>query len=790
MHQIDQNTRRIDPQPPAHSVFDQMDFRHSWRDYQARILAEMDHHLSDQKLHIVAAPGAGKTVLGLEIMRRLGLRTLVLAPSVLVRDQWIARLRDDFLDGSLPDWISTDPEADVTLRFSTYQNIHQNRRHQLPGFDLLCLDEAHHLRRAWWQTLTQLERQHQPVTLSLTATPPYDADGVEWANYNALCGPVDAEISVPELVGSGDLCAHQDLVYAATASDPAAYLQTCADERNLFQSLRDNPEIVALVQASPWIEDCKLHSVEILENAAVFSAMLIYLRDANAPVPPYAKRLLRLRDAEWPPLDWSWLQVLLTAHLQDLPVNILTDLKACGALRNDRLQLPPAKFADRVELLRDDGARLQATLDIVEHERQSRGHALRLAILVDRIGQSTLTTGAEDAGYNAGALLHALSQSGGSHDVALLTGQVVVLPHALCDGLSGAPIRPAPGYCLFSGTEHRAAVARVNACFDRGDIRVIIGTQSFLGQGWDAPALNALVLGTNLTSFVAINQLRGRALRVDRRVADKSANIWHLAVTPGTEVAGEDIARLTRRFDCFARIDRPASEVRSYFAPKDTVDAQNEFSFALAAGHQNLPAEWRSALHLTEEFQGRLRRETAVRPQLSQHILPRSQLTYWEQVRSIFGAEASDETTRRSLLRMGQMVVESLRENGDIARDHPMRPVLSAGSCGYQMSLSGANRFEESHFHDALQQLLRPLDNPRYIIVVRNGVFRGHFQYFAVPSRFDGNKARAQIFWRNWQGFFGSGQLVYTRTVQGRGSLQSARLSTHARRAETHLQWR
>ena len=35
---------------------------------------------------------------------------------------------------------------------------------------------------------------------SLTATPPYDTDAREWDNYEALCGPIDCEISVPELI--------------------------------------------------------------------------------------------------------------------------------------------------------------------------------------------------------------------------------------------------------------------------------------------------------------------------------------------------------------------------------------------------------------------------------------------------------------------------------------------------------------------------------------------------------------------------------------------------------------
>jgi KaiC/GvpD/RAD55 family RecA-like ATPase len=56
-----------------------MQFSGRWRDYQARVLAEMDQHIGDGRLHVVAAPGAGKTVLGLEIVRRFGRPAVVFA---------------------------------------------------------------------------------------------------------------------------------------------------------------------------------------------------------------------------------------------------------------------------------------------------------------------------------------------------------------------------------------------------------------------------------------------------------------------------------------------------------------------------------------------------------------------------------------------------------------------------------------------------------------------------------------------------------------------------------------
>ena len=59
----------------------QLQFKYPWRAYQARILERLDRYRNDRKIHVVAPPGAGKTVLGLEILRRIGRPTLVLAPS-------------------------------------------------------------------------------------------------------------------------------------------------------------------------------------------------------------------------------------------------------------------------------------------------------------------------------------------------------------------------------------------------------------------------------------------------------------------------------------------------------------------------------------------------------------------------------------------------------------------------------------------------------------------------------------------------------------------------------------
>ena len=68
--------------------FNNIHFKGIFRDYQQRVLDNADKYLKDGKINIVAAPGSGKTVLGLELIRRLGSPCIVLSPTTAIRQQW------------------------------------------------------------------------------------------------------------------------------------------------------------------------------------------------------------------------------------------------------------------------------------------------------------------------------------------------------------------------------------------------------------------------------------------------------------------------------------------------------------------------------------------------------------------------------------------------------------------------------------------------------------------------------------------------------------------------------
>ena len=84
-------------------------------------------------------------------------------------------------------------------------------------------------------------------------------------------------------------------------------------------------------------------------------------------------------------------------------------------------------------------------------------------------------------------------------------------------------------------------VSIITRIFQEGEIEVLIGTKSLLGEGWDAPAINSLILASFVGSFVLSNQMRGRAIRTQNGNKNKTGNIWHLVcVDPTSKNGGED----------------------------------------------------------------------------------------------------------------------------------------------------------------------------------------------------------------------------------------------------------
>ena len=300
-----------------------LEFKGNWRTYQKRILDRADRYLEDGKIHIVAAPGSGKTTLGIELIRRQGAPCLILSPSITIRQQWISRMEEGFLaegkDGR--DWFSNSVKKIRPVMAITYQALYSCMKRekgiggeeegeereeidytdfnlqaflQESGIRTVCLDEAHHLRSEWWKALEEFLKHIPGLTLiALTATPPYDSTPAEWKRYTDLCGPIDEEIFTPELVREGSLCPHQDYVYFNWPSreEEQAVQDFTGAAQELVEQLKSDPEFIRMVASHRGILSPEEYGEKFLDHPKYFSSILIFLHENKIPFSPYLTEL-------------------------------------------------------------------------------------------------------------------------------------------------------------------------------------------------------------------------------------------------------------------------------------------------------------------------------------------------------------------------------------------------------------------------------------------------------------------------------------------------------------------
>lgn len=681
-------------------------FQGTWRAYQQKILDDLANLIGDDGLHIVAAPGSGKTILGLEVMRRLGEATLILAPSKTIRDQWAQRLRAMFLpaDVAEPDWISHDVRAPGTVTIITYQALHaafsgraseeeiadseeeDNDRAQSVeagkqetekarkkiiaklregNVRTLVLDEAHHLRNEWWKALTMLkEALGKPIVVALTATPPYDVDPQEWDRYQALCGPIDGEISVPELVLQGDLCPHQDYVHFSlpSALEAEKLAEFRAQVADFIETLLESVEFKQTILHHPWITQPIENVEHILDDARFFSSMLIFLNAQYVDLPQSTLDILGVKAREIPDLTLEWIEVLLNGVIYTYRDDF-EDAERTIRCQQDRLREIKAVEHGKVrvtdprsvqKLLVSSVSKLNAIVDITRLESASMRDELRMVILSDYIRKDMLPTGPADVPpierMGVVPIFETLRRSGLDLKLGILTGSLVLIPAGskgildeIADdlGIGAEYIRYQQaafdaGFVSveLAGERSRNIVHMITELFGRGGITVLVGTQALLGEGWDAPSVNTLILASTVGSYVLSNQMRGRAIRIDPQEPQKAANVWHLAVIDPEKLEqriplrfgrkstdrkapdpfdtmtidlGSDVDALKRRFYAFEGlsfgepplIESGFQRLMLVTARWDAggVDDINKMMERRAIDRKALKARWHSALH-------------------------------------------------------------------------------------------------------------------------------------------------------------------------------------------------
>ncbi|UZR98105.1 DEAD/DEAH box helicase family protein [Chondrinema litorale] len=585
-----------------------INFKYNWRKYQQRVLQELDEHLKDNHLHIVAPPGSGKTVLGLEVMLRINKPSLVLAPTVAIRNQWIQRFCDLFLQvDRKPDWISRDIKNPKFLTVSTYQGLHAALKNEQKEIDeetkllenptqlisvlkeqqigTIVIDEAHHLKNAWWQSLDEVKRALQPTIVGLTATPPYDVSHQEWQRYITLNGPVDTEISVPELVAEGDLCPHQDYVFLSkpTEIEERKIEKIRRSSIAVFNDIKYDGEFIKILSNHPYFVEPKEHLDAIYSNLEYYSAMLIYLKAGGIEITEEHLELIDNKKVKIPQLTFEWLEILLAYFLfkdaentkehEVFQEELIKTLKRAHVLENKTINFSTSEKID--QYLGSSISKLQGINNIVAFEYQNLALDLRMVILTDYIRKEFLVSTPENElelnKIGVVSIFESLRRNNNNNaKLGILSGSLVIIPQSALalfttisslfgiTVISTSPLAYDGNYLIINATEQikHDVVNITTQVFQKGGIEVLIGTKSLLGEGWDAPAINSLILASFVGSYVLSNQMRGRAIRTDRNNQNKTGNIWHLVcIDPTAKNGGDDLKLLKRRFKAFVGVN-------------------------------------------------------------------------------------------------------------------------------------------------------------------------------------------------------------------------------------------
>ncbi len=840
-------------------------FNGKWRSYQQRVLDRADMYLKDNKIHIVAAPGSGKTTLGIELIGRIGKPTLVLAPSIAIREQWESRIVEAFLvEGNSPsDYISQDLKNPKLITISTYQALHSamtgEGKVQIADFGTLCLDECHHLRNEWWSALEKLKSDRPDFTVvALTATPPYDSTPALWNRYIGMCGEIDEEITIPELVKEGSLCPHQDFVYFNyPTKEEEAEIDKFKDRSNeMLAFLMEDEEFKNAVLSHGALNG-SMSDDKLLEEPAYLSSLLIYLNEKKLN---YPKRLMRLLGVKsLPEMEGKWMEILLQKFLYDDTESFLCDnayketletkLKQMGLVEKKEVTLTTNSAVEK--LLTTSKGKSESIEEIAKYEYESMGKNLRMLILTDYIrNEYEKLIGTQEHVNSLGVLPHfeqlrrkfGRDLEGGAR-LGVLCGSMVIIPAEAKEAL--IEIVGNTGEMTFSSVgslseidylkvdavgESHFLTGAVTELFSQGHMQILIGTKSLLGEGWDCPCINSLILASFVGSYMLSNQMRGRAIRIDKKNPNKTSNIWHLVCLKPKKTAmkeaketgvvdeeSEDYKLLERRMEHFLglhyeediitnHIER-LSVIKKPFS-KSKAKQMNEDMLKQARLRQELRERWDRSLGIYGKM------EVVDEAEVSERLI--TVTVFYDAIKSMaisFGVSIlSMVLLSRSPLGMllailffiiglirvpkafmlgsplkrlkafGKGIHKALKRMDFLSEYGSKVEVESHEGILHAVYLQGGSGRDKEVFCKCVSDFFTEIDNQRYILVKAKGR-KGNNGFYAVPEIFSKKKEDAQIFAECMEPYIGKYDLVYTRSEGGRALLLEGRRYAYANKS-------
>ncbi len=561
------------------------------------MLDNAEKYLADGRINIVAAPGSGKTVLGLELIRRIGEPCLIFSPTTAIREQWGERFRDMFLDRleDYGDLFSSDLGELRLINSVTYQALFsaleknaagktsevngndeeavdpeetKEEEEDCSGIDILkqikekgigtlCLDEAHHLKNEWQRALERLIAimPDNIKIISLTATPPYDSESNEWNRYLSMCGEVDEEIFVPELVAKDTLCPHQDYILFnyPTVSETAALNEY---RKSAYDAVRKVGKLDFLTTIVDNLNNLTDYD-RLFSSVEGYTSLLVLLDFYGfEPSKRLVKALVGKRGLPCFNMQFAEraLRFITEGDIlsEEEKNSVLAIMKQHGVYRKRKIELVLSERLKR-SLISSVG-KLESIRRIAESEYSALGKDLRMLILTDFIKKERISDIAGEKCFgdiSVVSIFETVRRTGPALNIGVLSGSLIILPEGITPYGIRAASRSIPGTgykALELSGSVSEAVRAIGKLFESGEIQILIGTKALLGEGWDAPCINSLIMASFIGSYVLSNQMRGRAIRIDRNVPDKTASIWHLVTVEPEYIFEENRIKKAKKF--------------------------------------------------------------------------------------------------------------------------------------------------------------------------------------------------------------------------------------------------
>lgn len=806
-------------------------FTGKWRLYQQKFLDDIKIHLDDKKLNVVAAPGAGKTTLGIEIVQRLKNPALILSPSITIKNQWKQRLVQSFLpENANADWVSTSIKNIAVITSTTYQAVHSVMKTRETteafiealkqyGVKTLVLDESHHLRKEWYRSLEYickcLEASDFRV-VSLTATPPYDVTGSEWNNYYSLCGPVDAEISIPELVKNGDLCPHQDLIWFSdlTEEEKNFVFDFEKNRRDFFDYINKEMDFSYAVKTSAFVADYENNTELIYDDTDFTISIISYLlslddMDMSAKI---LSEFLCIESAQIPKFNYETAEILFNGVLGKYKnyfknvSNLKAKLKEYKLLKTST-RVDFVGETDLKKLFALNKNKLDSIVEITKLESDILKEDLREVVLLDYIG------GKNAAGLNVLSVFENVfdfaKKSLNTVKAGILTGSLVVIPSeqkaALYDLLKKYEIKKEnvlttefkENYLRVESYGSANIVPVITELFSDGGINVLIGTQALLGEGWDAPCVNTLIIASTVGSYMLSNQMRGRALRVDKRNLNKNSDIWHLVSLyrrPGLYEESCDLSIAKKRFETFEGISHFDNKIQngllrlgydSNLVWNNDCKKLNEYSKQLACQRHEVVKKWKTALY--PEMSSSASFMPQVYESVQTQALKLPKICYWESENFIIKflkktvSDICINNSLKQILEIANALLITMYMTGDIRTLYKEIKLVhttcnnsSGNLTDVFLTVVNCTNYERNLFIKTLNELLSAPKNHRYILKKQ---LKKTEKYIAVSEILGTKKEKVKELERNLRPILGYLDIVFTKNPQGRKELLISRFN-------------